>query len=476
MQYLHYFYPFNTTKNIPLILKRKFNKLQYDALREDFPLFTYQSYAYKLIHDSLHVEFIFRLSDQYVFKPRLVFHDRESVSFARLSHEDLNNFVFHIGMVELVSYWKLACPPVVKIVPHGMDKAQLSWWKKLYFHGLGEFFYLNGIEPDLDNFMQIHAEGSQLAVSDILLDDHKIIVPIGGGKDSVVSLELLKKGDWELIPMMLNPRAASERTVQNAGFVMADCMVVTRHLDPLMLELNPKGFLNGHTPFSALLAFVALFTALASGSKHIALSNEYSANQTTVPGTSINHQYSKSFEFEQDFVWYARHYLHKDINYFSLLRPLSELQIASLFARFTQHFNSFRSCNVGSKVDRWCGTCPKCLFTYIILSPFVPKQQLLEIFGNDLLDDDQLDEIFKELNGQTDIKPFECVGTPDEVNLALWKHYKLHEDNVGVLLKRWEQQNTTDYSGRFEAALKAFNTKHFLTESFEYMIKNQLND
>ena len=158
--------------------------------------------------------------------------------------------------------------------------------------------------------------------------------------------------------------------------------------------------------------------AFLSNKKYIALSNESSANEVTDKKSGANHQYSKSLEFENDFRAYYKEYICNDIEYFSFLRPISELKIAQIFSCL-DYSDVFKSCNAGSKQDIWCGNCPKCLFAYIILSPFIANGYLEMIFGKNLLDDINLLNYFKELTGESEVKPFECVGTVDEVNMAL---------------------------------------------------------
>jgi hypothetical protein len=204
---------------------------------------------------------------------------------------------------------------------------------------------------------------------------------------------------------------------------MDEVLVIRRKIDHTLLELNAQGYLNGHTPFSAMLAFYTRLASALSGIPNVALSNENSANESTVIGTSVNHQYSKSLEFEDDFRNYCSsknfNFQFSIFNYFSFLRPLSELQIAMLFSRFTAYHDVFRSCNVGSKEDIWCGHCAKCLFAYIILSPFIEPARLNQIFGKSMLDDTTLELEFRQLIGEAETKPFECVGTVSEVRQAL---------------------------------------------------------
>ena len=143
------------------------------------------------------------------------------------------------------------------------------------------------------------------------------------------------------------------------------------------------------------------------------------------------------------------------MQYFSFLRPLSELQIASLFARYEAYHPVFRSCNVGSKTDSWCGHCPKCLFTWIILSPFLTRGQLTAIFGKDLMADASLQPVLEELNGTAAVKPFECVGTVEEVQACL----KATQNNMLEV----------------DEILHRFITNHFLPERFEQILKSNLH-
>lgn len=460
-------------------MKQADNSGKYLQLREEFPFFVYQSYSFKIKKKYLTVKFSFNISDKFQFKPKLKILLSDLIDFEQVDNDTLNNLVFHIGMVELVSYWKTTCSPKVIIQPHYLENEQIQWWKKLYFNGLGEFFYLNGIQPDWDNFLTIDPGEAKLSLNNNALDENKVVVPIGGGKDSSVTLELLTGKGLKIIPFAVNPREAIVRSIEAGGYRMEESLVVERALDSKLLELNEQGFLNGHTPFSALLAFTSVLSGILANAKYIALSNESSANQSTVPGSNINHQYSKSFEFETDFNWYIKKYIHSNIQYFSFLRPVNELQIAKLFSKLSWHFESFRSCNVGSKTDSWCGHCPKCLFTYTILSPFLSRPTLIRIFGKRLLDEESLAPILDELAGISEIKPFECVGTPEEVNVALQMTFeKLRgSEKVPALLRK---SNTHPFSGVSEtditSLLNAFNKNHLVPEKFLQYLTEAMHD
>ncbi|HAG14917.1 MAG TPA: hypothetical protein DCG69_00120 [Bacteroidales bacterium] len=451
----------------------------YLRLRETYQKLIYKDFQYCIKNDMLSIDFEFVMISNpdsgiadIFFKPEIVLPFPISKNAENHKSEELNNFVFHMGMVELISYWKSACPSEVIVLPYRLNENQLQFWKKLYWNGLGEFFYTNGIETSEKDFMMLYSVSEKELRFAQLQSQERILVPIGGGKDSAVSLEILKNTTLELFPFIINPRLASRATVKQAEISNDFLLEAKRAIDPKLIELNQQGFLNGHTPFSAMLAFTALLQAYLFDIKYIALSNESSANEVSVANSHVNHQYSKSFEFENDFRNYAKTYITADIHYFSFLRPLSELQIACLFSKLESHHFSFRSCNVGSKTDSWCGNCPKCLFTYIILSPFLAQEKLSKMLGSNLLSNLSLNNSLKELRGQAETKPFECVGTIDEVNLAL--HQALLKQNYQSALVQ-----TTDFSASteflFDQALKEWNPDHFLPEFLEKLLKQKLS-
>jgi hypothetical protein len=453
------------------------NNEKFIMLRKQYPCFVFENYHIDKRPEALKISFEFSLSGKFIFKPELIFPIRSEKIRKRLSEIDIRNLVFNMGMIELISYWKASCSPKIIIKPHSLNPEQIAWWKKLYFNGLGEFFYLNSIKTDIETFVDIEIDsGSKLTAQRFNLDD-KLIVPVGGGKDSIVSLEILKEGNLAVTPLVLNINASRERTIVQAGFDHTNIIEISRNIDPTLLELNAQGFLNGHTPFSSALAFTSLLAAVINGNKHIALSNESSANESTVNNSNINHQYSKSHEFESDFRAYISKYISPDLNYFSFLRPLNELQIAKLFSEYSSYFLKFRSCNVGSKTDDWCGKCPKCLFTFIILSPFINENNLIKIFSKNLLDDIELKSVFDELIGIGATKPFECVGTLEDVNAAIALRMKNHQHRkLPALLKYYLKTNPEKLNKNLDPKrlLSKLNTEHFLNPSLFKLIKAKI--
>lgn len=449
---------------------------KYQQLRTAFPSFVYESFHVNKTAEGISLHFVFRVNDELVFKPAMFFPDHGR--FRVLNNELMQTMAFHIGMVELISYWKAFCSPRILIKPFKLSSQQELWWKKLFRYGLGEFFFTNGIElpgPELLDF-EYPQEAKPFGKFELHDLSESIIIPVGGGKDSVVTLELLKVFGNENLPLVMNHRGATRQVLEAGGYHSENTFEVKRTLDPLLLKLNEQGFLNGHTPFSALLAFMTTFAAALTGKKHIALSNESSANEASIPGTKINHQYSKSSEFEQDFREYIENHLVGGINYFSFLRPLNELQIGALFSRFSQYHGVFKSCNAGSKTDTWCCNCSKCLFTYTILSPFIGEKKMKAIFGDNLFENVSLTPILDQLTGMAENKPFECVGTINEVNAALQECIRQKkEDKLPVLLQYFKNQEIAGAEKNdFTHFLKDFHEPNALQPRFKTLLRKSI--
>lgn len=454
------------------------NANKFDVLRKQYKEFVYEGFNIIESAGYLELRFDFHIDDRIHFHPLIrvpVHRINQSLS---LNDPGLRNIVFHIGMIELVSYWKAVCPIVVRIKPYSLTVEQVMWWKKLYFNGLGEFFHLNRIRTDMEHFMTIvNDSGSPAQQSGFHFND-TILVPVGGGKDSSVTLELLTQSFGErVIPFILNSRGAIRDVISRAGIPDDRVIEFKRIIDPVLIDLNNQGYLNGHTPFSALLGFVTLLASVLSGSRDIVLSNESSADEATDAESGVNHQYSKTYVFENDFREYVTRYINPEINYFSFLRPLKESGISLLFSQMPQYFDVFRSCNAGSKTNSWCCNCPKCLFTAIILSPFIEETQIVKIFGKNILEDASLLTFLQQLTGETPSKPFECVGTIDEVRLSLAAAIKKNQDRELPLLLRYfyEQAGTAlEMTHTDEIYRIDFSNRHFLRDPYLKILRDAI--
>lgn len=413
----------------------------------------YRQWKIEPVFEGLRIDHLFELEDGPSFAPSHTICLPAGLDYPSIDSEVLQSLVFHLGLVELISYWKAACPPEIHI--HGASLSPFGevFFRKLWYLGLGEFFYRNQINTNMNTFVRLHMQGDAYDEPKPCATLERCLVPVGGGKDSLVTLSEMKQGMEEVLALMVNPSEACERSCDVMGIAEDRRIRVRRTIDPALLELNEQNYLNGHTPFSAMLGFLSVTVGAVTGSHYVALSNESSANESTVPGTNINHQWSKSLEFEQDFQEYIEDYVTPDIHYFSWQRPRNELQIAKRLVEMDREFpenegplSVFRSCNVGSKGDRWCGRCAKCVFVAVMFLPFVEPGKIVEMMGTDPLQDAELEHLLEELAGASKVKPFECVGTVDEVRAAL----RLAFDRGGSM----------DYQSELPLLVRKFIEKH----------------
>lgn len=453
--------------------------MTFTKLREQHPKFIYHSFKLEYLEEGLKISFFFSIDPDIEFHPYVIFPNITSQIVESIGIDIINNLAFNLGLIELISYWKATCSPTIVIKAGSLTPEQISWWKHLYKNGLGEFFYLNQIDFSIPNLMDIQIDSNQqyLKHSQDLTDQDLVL--IGGGKDSAVTVEVFKHSDRPFNLLQLNPTQAS---IDIASQSQIPTISIKRVIDKQLLELNSKGYLNGHTPFSAYLAFLSTLAGVLYDFKNIIVSNESSANEGNIKWKEmeINHQYSKTFEFESQFRDYSLKYLSSQTNYFSFLRPLTELQIAKIFSQFTKYHTIFRSCNKGSKQNIWCGECPKCLFAFIILYPFL-EDKVVDIFGHNLLEKPDMILHAKNLQRKDDQpKSFECVGMAAESKLAFFLIVQLYQQynlELPVVLQAVMDQlldSSTNYDTLQSELLNGFSENNFLSERYLNLLKEYL--
>ncbi len=459
-------------------IKKVMNRIDPSVLRDKHPRFFYKKVEKVFADQQLQLTFTFQLENGPVFQPTLTFYGVSSERYESLDNALIQEWAFQIGLVEMLSYWKAAASPEIIIEAGFLSKEQLPFWLNLLHKGLSEYFFVNKINGWAEDFVQVKVIHSSDDVEFMLAPlKEAVFIPVGGGKDSVVSLELAKKLKIPVSTVTLNKNTQVQNVLDVASSFSK--LEIIRKVDPQLLQLNEAGYLNGHTPFSALLAFTTTLAAVLHDVKYVALSNEWSANEgnTVFLGQNINHQYSKTFEFEQAFIQYVHHYLTPEVKYFSWLRPLHEIQIAKMFSRYPQYFSTFLSCNRGQKTGKWCGECPKCLFVYILLSAFLDQGELQKIWGEDLLAKVSLLYILEELTGETEVKSLECVGTRQESIFALALALKKNPDKVETGLWKvaagivGDAQATASEAREF---LDIYENESLVPEEFRQVLKEEL--
>jgi UDP-N-acetyl-alpha-D-muramoyl-L-alanyl-L-glutamate epimerase len=362
-----------------------------------------------------------------------------------------------------VSYYKTAAPPVIDLGEIALTEREHAFLRQFYLSGLGEYAYRNGLDladvrieaqpspgqapalgpapaPDGNPAPGPHpAPGPALLPGPDRLPgvnptfhDLRPLVPFGGGIDSIVTVEEVRKRAGDVALFVVNRPgdrfAAIERPAAVSGLPV---IRAGREIDPQLLRSAELGFLNGHVPVTGIISAIAVLAATLGGRDAVVMSNEWSASVPTLEhnGQPVNHQWSKSAAFEAAF----RDLLAADPSglpdYFSALRDRTELWVGERFAGLTGYHQTFRSCNrafhidTSRRLDHWCGQCDKCCFIDLILAPFLPAERLRAVFAADGGDGEPLDNAelapkFRTLLG-SGTKPFECVGEVNECRAAV---------------------------------------------------------
>lgn len=355
-----------------------------------------------------------------------------------------------LHLIAGVSYYKAAVPGEIRVEYTQLDEATAELLDTIYLQGLGEFAYRNGL--DLRARIRFPRGGKALPQASAVGLRQHALVAIGGGKDSLVSIETLRRaGVGQTVTWIGNSqliRACAEHT----GLPTLN---IQRQLAPALFEMNRAGAWNGHIPVTAINSAIMVVAAILSGADQVVFSNERSASYGSLIAGSgeVNHQWSKGWDFERRFGEYVSQHVAADLHYYSLLRPLSELAVARQFAKSSHYDAHFSSCNrnfhiLGERpASRWCGVCPKCHFVFLALAPFMPKPRLTAIFGRNLLDCESEQAGFDALMEYHDHKPFECVGEARESRAAMAQLAGRPEWREDALVRRFAREIAPQLQG-----------------------------
>jgi len=332
-----------------------------------------------------------------------------------------NKILEGLHIVIGISYYKLHFAPKIKL-SYSLSKKEAEFWNTLYKNGLGEFLYKNNLNPD--RLAKFPFENGVKAVSYRLDQNGKSLVSVSGGKDSIVATELLKEQGFDITAFFVETQRKSDLVDKIIDISKINSLKIRRILDEK--TLNGAGY-NGHIPVSAIYAFLGILCAVLYKYSYYIVANEHSSNfgNKKYRGEIINHQWSKSSEFENIFQEYVKNFITPNVRYFSLLRPFYEIRIADIFSKYKKYFPYFSSCNKNFTVKKrnkklWCNQCPKCVFVFTLLSVFLAKKELEIIFGKNLYQDKKLLPLFRDILGFGKMKPLDCVGTFQESRAALY--------------------------------------------------------
>ncbi|PIP29151.1 hypothetical protein CO134_03500 [Candidatus Kuenenbacteria bacterium CG_4_9_14_3_um_filter_39_14] len=359
--------------------------------------------------------------DKIKFKEKLIF-PKPIKKLIGARKKAFNKALFNLFLITGISYYKTYCPKKIELGKYKISKEQAKFWNKVYTKGLGQFFYENRLDfRGLIDF-PYHKNYQEKPVK--IKTRNRSLVPLGGGKDSIVVLEKMKENGIDFDLSHIGDSKIVNDVAKKSG---KKIIFVKRKISPNLFSLNKKkGVYNGHIPISACHAFILLVRAILYDYRYIVMGNEKSSSYGNIKylGTTINHQWSKSAEFEKMFSNYLKKFITPNIRYYSFLRNWDDLAITKEFVKHKKYFPVFSSCNKNFKLkgkakNHWCNDCPKCVFTFTMLSAYLSEKELVDIFGKNLYQERKLKPLFDQLLGKEKFKPFECVGTPEAMKKAM---------------------------------------------------------
>ncbi len=439
-----------------------------------YKTFIFKSYNFNKENKTLKLNYSF--DNELNFTEEIVFPSKKILS--NNDTEALNNVFKYLHIVAGISYYKLFLPKKIIIETIKLDKQQADFFNSFYINGLGEFSYRNNIK-NLNELINFPYDLNTKNTPNNYKLNKRYAIPVGGGKDSIVTIETLKQFGQDFICCSVNTAISIEKTMEIAN---TPSFQVKRIIDKKLLDINKNlkqyNAYNGHVPITGILAFILCASSIIYDYNTILISNERSANIGNIEfcGNNINHQWSKSFEFEKSVNEFFKRYVLENFNYISFLRPLYEYEIARRFSKLTKYHKIFTSCNKAFKIENrlsnWCCNCDKCRFVFLILSNFLSKKELINIFSKDLLNDKNQLLGFKQLVGLTDFKPFECVGEIEESICALLNVDESFKNDYIVSVLTNELQNKYDKNDLREKYLSIKNDNNLLNmELFRHISK-----
>jgi UDP-N-acetyl-alpha-D-muramoyl-L-alanyl-L-glutamate epimerase len=398
-------------------------------LREEYPVFRIENALAVPGPSGVRLEFAFAAGDLR-FRPVVELTGFRPDEAGRVVTVTAQRMVRALAIIEAFSYWKALCSPVIEVAPPAPGAAELDWWQAFWPEAMGEFFYRNQIDYTAPGFLVIRGPAGSGGVPAVSGPSAAGVAPAGpplvlfsGGKDSLALARIVAASAGPAAPadfFLYNP---GERLRALAGSLAGTgrLVEVRRAILPELLRLNAAGHPNGHTPFSAYLAFAAMLAGYLRGSGPVMAGNSRSDDEPNVPaylGRPVNHQWTKSYEFEMAVRSYRDRWLPGAPGYSSPLRPLYELQLIASLAGDVDTYLRTASCNRAAD-GGWCRSCAKCAWVFLATAALFSHNLAVRKTGGDMFADPGLSGVYQEMAGLAGVKPFECTGSEGEVRAAI---------------------------------------------------------
>lgn len=369
------------------------------------------------------------------FTDRLMFKDVVPESWDKVPKAVLEPTLQALLLMIGINYWCVFPTSNIRIDGFALTRAQARFWDSMYLNGLGEFFY--DMQMDFHDLIAFPFDALATEPTPARFErPERALLLNGAGKDSILSAEMLKYAGTPFDFFTFAPTPAHMRIAAIAGARLdsakrAKTISVNRRRDRWVSAMVSLFGMSGAYPSVSTFTFIATLLAELLGHNRIIFSNERSADfgNLTYLGLLVNHQWCKSSEAEKLVNDYIQRYITPDISTRSLLREYSELEIVRRFVRYEQYLHHVTSCNgyfyisrpvqLLSRTSYWCKRCPKCVFLFACFTAFLPKKEVISIFGADLYTKKRLLPLFRQILGIEGFKPLDCVGEPEEMILAM---------------------------------------------------------
>ncbi len=406
--------------------------------------YVFKFLSYYFDKSTLTGTFVYQGIDNTIFTEKIVFSEhpeaKKGKHFNALNDPALDKLLDKAMFLAFVllgtSYYKAHPTPFVHL-PKPIDGFQADFFSKVFQEGLSQYAFENGLVRD--NLAHFKATSTQVEKGQ-RYRGNGILSLQSGGKDSLLVATLLLEANIDFTPWYVSsdPEGAHPAVIDEIFPQLIDkrANVVIRTIDQFHLQ-ETRG-LNGHVPVTYINTALAIVQAILNNQNIVltSIGNEGSEPHSQIGDLLVNHQWSKTWEAEQLMAEYVKRYISEDIKVGSPIRKYSELRIAELFvAKCWQRYGyKFSSCNSANYKQgarnaslSWCGDCAKCANTYLLFCPFLAPHILQTLFNDvDLFRKPSLTKTFKGLLGiDNEMKPFECVGSVDELRFAYQHRMKI---------------------------------------------------
>ena len=387
--------------------------------------------SYKIDKNRSIISFRYRVNFKFgfskTFTDRLILPKVGKEQWDKIPKEVLEPTLQSLLLMLGINYWCVFPTRDIRIEGFKLTREQAKFWDFLYLNGLGEFFY--DMKMDFHDLVSFPYDDSTVAPIPVHFElPAKSLLLNGAGKDSILSAEILKALGASFDFFAFTPTPAHKKIAELVG---AKNVEVSRRKDKLLGFIASLYRTSYSYPSVSTFTFVAVLLAQVIGYDSIVFSNERSADfgNLNYLGLEVNHQWCKSSEAEKMTNDYIQHYITVGISTKSLLREYSELEIVRRFVKYPKYLRYVTSCNnyfwlprpmqILSKKGYWCGRCPKCVFLFACFTAFLPKKEVVDMFGTNLYENEKLLPTFRRILGIEGFKPLDCVGEPEEMILAM---------------------------------------------------------